>query len=116
MSLKRGSSRKVISSNIRKLRREGYGQKQSVAISLSNARRTGRRRARQNPLSRMSGGKLAFAGIGLAAGLFGGYKAYTLYKEAETPIATDEEKKRTAYYYGALGVAGGIVTAIALWR
>jgi hypothetical protein len=39
--LKRGRSRKVISENIRKLRREGYPQKQAVAISLNQARKYG---------------------------------------------------------------------------
>jgi hypothetical protein len=63
----------------------------------------------------MSGGRLLFAGGGLAAAIFGGYKAYTLYQEAETPISTDEEKKRTAYYYGALGAAGVLATGLALF-
>lgn len=38
MPLKKGRSKKVISSNIRKLREEGYAEKQSVAIALNTAK------------------------------------------------------------------------------
>jgi biotin operon repressor len=37
MPLKKGSSDKTVSSNIKKLREEGYPQAQSVAISLEKA-------------------------------------------------------------------------------
>jgi len=39
MPLKKGSSKKVVSSNIRELRHSGYPQKQAVAIALSEKRR-----------------------------------------------------------------------------
>lgn len=39
MPLKKGATRKVVSSNISKLRDEGYPQKQAVAIALDRADR-----------------------------------------------------------------------------
>ena len=44
MPLRRGSSREVVSSNIRREVAAGKPQRQAVAIALSEARRTGRRK------------------------------------------------------------------------
>ena len=43
MPLKPGKSAKTISDNIKKLREEGYSQKQAVAIAMSNSKRTSKR-------------------------------------------------------------------------
>ena len=41
MPLKKGKSKKVVSSNIKEMMDAGYPQKQAVAASLSQARKSG---------------------------------------------------------------------------
>lgn len=44
MPLKKGQSKKVVGQNVRELKHSGYPQKQAVAIAMSNARKSRRKK------------------------------------------------------------------------
>ena len=46
MPLKKGKSKKTVSSNVKKLRGEGYPQRQAVAIAMNTAGKNRRKRRR----------------------------------------------------------------------
>lgn len=48
MPLLKGSSNSVVSSNISKLRHEGYKEDQAVAIALSNAGRSNKKKGKKH--------------------------------------------------------------------
>ena len=75
MPLKRGKSRRVISSNIRKLRREGYPEKQAVAISMRKAG------IKRNPLPDWAQNPLLWILGGGAVAVV----AYRMWSSASTP-------------------------------
>jgi hypothetical protein len=79
--LKKGSSDAVVSANIRKLRHEGYPQKQAVAIALKKA---GRSRSQENPLS--TGTTVALVAGGVAVVGLIGYFIYAANKTATAAI------------------------------
>jgi hypothetical protein len=48
MPLKKGSSKEIISENIRELIHSGRSERQAIAIALSEARRTGSRKKKKH--------------------------------------------------------------------
>ncbi len=51
MPLKKGKSKKVVSENIRELRHSGYGEKQSVAIAMSKAGKSRKKKKRRKGIA-----------------------------------------------------------------
>jgi hypothetical protein len=48
MPLKKGKSKKILSENIGELQRAGYPQKQAVAISYSEAKKSNKNKTKNN--------------------------------------------------------------------
>jgi hypothetical protein len=86
MPLRKGSSRAAISSNIRKLRREGYPQKRAVAAALNNARRT-------TP-----------------------YSKRPAYLKKRPPARARENPDQATYWVGFAAIAAGLIALGALTR
>jgi hypothetical protein len=81
MPLKRGKSRAIVSHNIRTLRHEGYGEKQSVAIALKEARKNGATSFAPNSGHPIEGVMLgAVAGVTVGALGAGSYMAMAFTK------------------------------------
>ena len=53
MPLTPGRSKKAVSNNIKKLREEGYSQKQAVAIALSNSKKSKQPSKKKRRMSRI---------------------------------------------------------------
>ncbi len=87
MPLKRGKSRAVIGHNIKTLRHEGYGEKQSVAIALKESRKSGyARNGSSDSFAPNSGHPIEGVMLGAVAGVTvgaigaGGYMAMAFTK------------------------------------
>lgn len=115
MPLKKGSSRAVVSSNISKLRHEGYPQKQSVAIALKTAGLSYNSPSRAsayegNPLSHHQAAiATALIGLGAPAAVGGAVlvaQNICILPTAGNPCPLDASTKTTIG--GVLAIAGTI--------
>lgn len=110
--LKRGKSRKTISSNIRKLRHEGYPEKQAVAISLRKAGVA--RKRKRNPLPKGLQSPLLWVlgGGAIAAVGYFWWKSSTVSSSTPTSSPALTPAQQAVYY---AEVASGIDPQTA-WR
>lgn len=103
--LRKGRSRAVVSSNIAKLRSEGYPEKQAVAISLKKAELSKlHRRRKKNP----SGGFLQNPIVWIAGGGLAAFLVYHFWPVSPPPLTATQ-----AALYAAL-VAQGISPSSAM--